>query len=136
MEVLKVEETAILTGNKEHGAACVAVDLAFHLPAQCGAVILEVLCFHLVSLLYIKTSPSSLRDDGEVASRRDDGEVQSNSYIKVWNTNGSCFSQLASLWVPPGTRRLVRWMPRTMILLHISANSLRIPSWLPISWEP
>ena len=35
-------------------------------------------------------------------------QVQSSSYISVWNTNGSCFSQLASLWVPPGTRRLVR----------------------------
>ena len=137
VEVLKVEETAILTGDKEHRAACVAVDLALHLPAQCGAVILEVLCFHLVSLLYKKPlRRSAPLLPGEVASRRDDGEVQSSSYISVWNTNGSCFSQLASLWVPPGTRRLVRWMPRTMILLHISANSLRIPSWLPISWEP
>ena len=54
VEVLKVEETAILTGDKEHGAACVAVDLAFHLPAQCGAVILEVLCFHVV--------PSSIKN--------------------------------------------------------------------------
>ena len=137
MEVLKVEKTAILTGDKEHGAACVAVDLAFHLPAQCGAVILEVLCFHLVSLLYKKPlRRSAWLSYQERRHPEDDGKVQSSSYISVWNTNGSCFSQLASLWVPPGTRRLVRWMPRTMILLHISANSLRIPSWLPISWEP
>ena len=52
-------------------------------------------------------------------------------YIK-----GSCFSQLASLWVPPGTMRLVRWMPRVMTFAHISAKPQRIPSWLPISREP
>ena len=60
----------------------------------------------------------------------------STSYMSVWNTKGSCFSQLASLWVPPGTMRLVRWMPRVRILLHMSAKPRRIPSWLPISREP
>ncbi len=51
VEVLKVEEAAILTGDIEHGAACMAVDLALHLSAQCGTVILKILHFHRGYLL-------------------------------------------------------------------------------------
>ena len=60
----------------------------------------------------------------------------STSYSRVWNTKGSCFSQLASLWVPPGTMRLVRWMPRVISLPLKAENCRRMPSWLPISREP
>ena len=125
VEVLKVKEPAVLTGDVQHGAACMAVDLALHIPAKGGAVILKILHFHSGSSFLIQASPLG---EGFYAS--------SSSYISVWNTKGSCFSQLASLWVPPGTMRLVRWMPRVSTLLHISAKPQRMPSWLPISREP
>ena len=118
VEVLEVKKPAILAGDVEHRPAGVAIDLALHLAAERGAVILKILHFHRGSLLINGSSG------------------QSSSYIRVWIMNGSCFSQLASLWVPPGTRRAVRWMPRIMTLLHMSAKPLRIPSWLPISREP
>jgi len=56
VEVLKIEEAAILTGDVQHRAACVAVDLALHVAAQSRAVILEILHFHGVS---------SFVDDGQ-----------------------------------------------------------------------
>ena len=172
VEVLKVKEPAVLTGDVQHGPACMAVDLALHIPAKGGAVILEILHFHSGSSFIIRplrplakrasTSPKG-RGLGSTAdfsgfakgspfgraAERSEAErarmlsvlryrfyTSSSSYISVWNTKGSCFSQLASLWVPPGTMRLVRWMPRVSTLLHISAKPQRMPSWLPISREP
>lgn len=46
VEILKVEEAAVLTGDVKHRAARMAVDLALHLAAESGAVILKILHFH------------------------------------------------------------------------------------------
>ena len=122
VEVFKIEKTAVLTGDIQHRAACVAVKFALHIPSQFRAVLLEILHLHGVSSFSITmVSPFS---------------YSSTSYSRVWNTKGSCFSQLASLWVPPGTMRLVRWMPRVISLPLKLENSRRMPSWLPISREP
>ena len=133
VEVLKIKEAAILAGDIEDGAACMAVYLALHLSAQGGTVILKILHFHrgylLLCPLRLFRRPFSQRESQGHLS-------YSSPYIRVWNTNGSCFSQLASLWVPPGTTRAVRLMPRAKILPHISPKPFRIPSWLPISLEP
>ena len=44
--VFKIKEAAVLTGDEEHRAACVAVDLALHISPQGLAVFLKVLHFH------------------------------------------------------------------------------------------
>ena len=49
VEVLKIEEAAILTGDVQHRAACVAVNFALHVAAQRRAVVLKILHFHGVS---------------------------------------------------------------------------------------
>jgi hypothetical protein len=46
MEVLKIEEATVLTGDIEHRAACMAVNFALHIAAQRRAVVLEILHFH------------------------------------------------------------------------------------------
>ena len=124
VEVFKIEESAVLTGNIQHRAACVAVKLALHIPSQLRAVLLEILHLHGVSSF------------GVVMVSGHPFFYSSTSYSRVWNTKGSCFSQLASQWVPPGTIRLVRWMPRVISLPLKLENSRRMPSWLPISREP
>ena len=86
VEVLKIEEAAILTGDVQHRAACVAVDLALHVAAQRRTVILEILHLPQSRLtpcqpplrwglwqngkVSVLPRPPSLR---EVASRSDDG---------------------------------------------------------------
>ena len=124
VEVFKIEESAVLTGDIQHRAACVAVKLALHIPAQFRAVLLEILHLHGVSSF------------GVVMVLGHPFFYSSTSYSRVWNTKGSCFSQLASQWVPPGTMRLVRWMPRVISLPLRAENCRRMPSWLPISREP
>ena len=47
VKVLKVEKAAVLAGDEQHGPSRVAVDLALHVPAQTGAVLLDILCFHI-----------------------------------------------------------------------------------------
>ena len=114
VEVFKIEESAVLTGNIQHRAACVAVKLALHIPSQFRAVLLEILHLHGVSSFgVVMVLPFS---------------YSSTSYSRVWNTKGSCFSQLASQWVPPGTIRLVRWMPRVISLPLKAENCRRMPS--------
>ena len=49
VEIFKVEESTILTGDKQHRSAGMAVDLDFHVPTQCRAVLLKVLRFHTAS---------------------------------------------------------------------------------------
>ena len=150
VEVFKIEKTAVLTGDIQHRAAGVAVKLALHIPSQFRAVLLEILHLHGVSsfsvvrLWYRGTfcgSRSKPSPWGRWHRVSDDGRgkpffYSSTSYSRVWNTKGSCFSQLASLWVPPGTMRLGRWMPRVISLPLKAENCRRMPSWLPISREP
>ena len=127
VEILKIEKAAILAGDVQHRAACVTVDLAFHVPPKRRAVVLEILHFH-GSSSFVVLFYAFCRGQPRFYSPA--------SYSRVWNTNGSCFSQLASLWVPPGTMRLVRWMPRVSSLPHSSVKSRRLPSRPPISREP
>ena len=49
VEIFKVEESTVLTGDKQHRSAGVTVDLDFHVPTQCRAVLLKVLRFHTAS---------------------------------------------------------------------------------------
>ena len=46
MEVLKVEETACLAGNKENRLAAMTVNLEFHIAVQIVRVIFEITNFH------------------------------------------------------------------------------------------
>ena len=56
VEVLEIEEAAILTGDVQHGPTPVPVDLALHLPAQRRAVFLEILHLHILSSSFLSQS--------------------------------------------------------------------------------
>ena len=81
VEILKIEEAAILAGDVQHGAAGVAVYLALHLPAKGGAVILKILHFHGVSsfieeLLPSRLTPCHLPQGGRLKGSLPEGAVE------------------------------------------------------------
>ena len=84
MKVLKIIEPAVLTGNKKHRPPLMAIYLALHIPSQNRTVHFVIIHFH-----------------------RYPPFCYSSPYISVGIKKGSCRSQHASQWVPPGTILLV-----------------------------
>ena len=123
VEVAKVEEAAVLTGDIQHRPAGVAVDHALHIPPQGGAVIGEILRFHRkTSVLQGRTWSAPRIVRGRRAHSVRPCRQTSNSYIRVSMKKGICFSQLASQWSPPGTMRQVSRTPRVSSWPAIRAN--------------
>ena len=113
LTMTKVKEPSALAGEEKHGLSVGAIDLELHIPVQIAAVVLKITYFHMIHSVYsLFYTP--------------------RQSIKM----GTCFAQLASQWVPPGTMRKARFTRLVISRWLVENRASALAAWLNISPAP